>query len=157
MNCDGGENNLILVDADSNTVDYCLNRSDFLFYSSSKWIGIVKKGKVEFSFELRKVEAIPNYGNKFVKLPKTTKAPDVKKSVTTTQEANNLAQKMFTCGESFSTKKSALRIIGGKPADAMAWPWQAYITDGMFTCGASLIADQVTKNVSNIKKLKKLI
>ncbi len=144
INCDDGQNNLFLVDGDLKTADYCQDRSEFVFYSVSQWIRIVKKGKVEFKFRFFKVETIPIVDKTFVKDEIATKMTS---STMFYQETKLVSEPNFTCGENLITKKmkGSTRIIGGHSAEAMTWPWQTFITDGMLTCGASLINNQVNK------------
>ena len=49
------------------------------------------------------------------------------------------------CGvQKFSPKSSEIssKIIGGIVANANSWPWQVYLLDNNFSCGATLIAAQ---------------
>ena len=46
-----------------------------------------------------------------------------------------------TCGVRVN-RNPLLRIIGGRESEPNSWPWQVYITDGRYACGASLISKQ---------------
>lgn len=148
-----GENNLILTDGNNVTIDYCSIQSGFAYYSESQWIGIIKKGKVKFKFKFGKVNVSPV--QVFSKLPTTTTLSTTLSSTKKTRNTYTLDNQLSTkpqktlflaiCGKRSMHPKQEnfLRIIGGGPAEPNIWPWQAYITDGRYTCGASLINDQV--------------
>merc|ERR1719245_2695650 len=51
-----------------------------------------------------------------------------------------------SCGVSASqyppNETGLSRIVGGFTANQHSWPWQAFITDNNYACGASLINNQ---------------
>ena len=140
INCNRG--NLIITDEDQNAVDFCKNRKMINFETSQKWIGIVKIGETNFSFKFKVHNA--NYTKNFTSIPSITK----KFSEHTNLKENAILNKIKEilplpndCGASFIMP--TLRIIGGKPAKPHSWPWQVYLTDGQYSCGASLLNKKV--------------
>lgn len=59
---------------------------------------------------------------------------------TTTKSTTNASSNTYSCGvASVQPKMSDTRIVGGVEASPNSWPWQVYITDSKYMCGATLI------------------
>lgn len=48
-------------------------------------------------------------------------------------------QIVLACGNPTVMPIEQIRIVGGFEAIPHSWPWQVYITDDTFVCGASII------------------
>lgn len=68
----------------------------------------------------------------------------VNPDATTTQKPQTIQPPQGSCGiPAISPDLSELKIVGGKEPVKNSWPWQVYITDNEYSCGASLINNQV--------------
>jgi hypothetical protein len=68
----------------------------------------------------------------------TTTSNSTTTTITTTTTTTTASQ--ATCGvPSIAPIETGIRIVGGIEAVKNSWPWQAFLTDGSFMCGASLI------------------
>merc|ERR1719245_402299 len=79
-----------------------------------------------------------------VTLPPVTVAPVTLPPVTVAPVT--LPPVASSCGVSASqyppNETGLSRIVGGFTANQHSWPWQAFITDNNYACGASLINNQ---------------
>lgn len=143
INCNG-RNNLILKDAAGKTFDYCASaqESSFTFTSNSDYVGIIKQGKTLAYFSI----SLTTEGNVVV----PTNPPTAPSTVPTNPPVDQstpppVVVNQGQCGvPQLANNREGLmfKIVGGTDVTPGAWPWQVYISDGNYICGATLINNQ---------------
>lgn len=151
INCNG-ENNLIFLAPDLN-IDYCLDYAfdpffdgDFSFISDYPSVSIIRKGKINLKFTLELVPRItPPPINGTFENATFTNYPDTFANATfenmQTTQSTNMTSAPRTCGRAAiePTFRENLRIVNGITVNPNSWPWQVYMSDGNYQCGAALI------------------
>jgi len=154
-------NNLILKDADGKTFDYCASsqQSAFTFTSNSDWVGIIKQGKTRAFFNISLINQgnlpvtnVPTSSTEATTRPvvqtlptEATTRPVVQTTTLTEQSTPPNVVNQGQCGvPQIENNREGLmfKIVGGTDVTPGAWPWQVYISDGSYICGATLINNQ---------------
>lgn len=155
-------NNLILRDSDGLEFDYCaslpFDSTVTTFETTARYVEVIKLGKVKLNFQLTLPKVTEPTEPSTTPTTTTTPRPTNPPTTTTTSrptEPSTPVPTIFTttipsdnnrqCGiPKIQPDESGLlfRIVGGKDAAPNSWPWQVYITDGNYLCGASLIDNQ---------------
>lgn len=118
-------------------------------------VSIIKKGKIKLVLDFSLVDQMPKTTPKPTTTTRGTTERGISyttlKPTTTTNVPLDTVIELesgepFSCGVKphITTKpRSMLKIIGGSTSIRNSWPWQAFISDGRYGCGASLINRQV--------------
>lgn len=141
-------------------MDYCSNQKDIFYFSKASMVSIIKKGKIKLVLDFSLVDRMPKTTPKLTTTTRgrtergisytTTTSTTFKPTTTTNVPLDSVIElesgEPFSCGvKPHITKKprSMLKIIGGSTSMRNSWPWQVFISDGKYGCGASLINRQV--------------
>ena len=157
-----GDNNVILSDGVTQ-VDYCFNKKEIIFFTKASLVTFIKKGDIKLILDFSVTDIIPTTLPIYKSTPITTLST-IKSGTLTTAIATTFSlrpttttlvrldeaiqvktDKPFYCGIRPNTTrpKKLLKIIGGSTSVKNSWPWQAFISDGRYGCGASLINREV--------------
>lgn len=144
-----GKNNFRLSDDEGLDYDYCgSDATEMPLYSNSKWISVIKEGKVDLKMKFTRIKVSKNTttGQPTTStIVQSTTKPTSVGSTTPISQSSTIAPPQNSCGVPVITPNldgRTFKIIGGNEAVPNSWPWQAYITDGNAECGATLINNQ---------------
>lgn len=135
INCNG-ENNIKIVDSDSNLYNYCdkkRGKSKFSYaIRNSRDNLLIIHGKVSLKLRLR-----------YKKRPSSTKSPSKRPSASSNDDS---------CGApAVHPKDAGMRIVGGFEARKHSWPWQVALNDDQSLCGGSLLNDEWVVTAAHCK------